>query len=374
MKLSSVRVLGLASVLCGCALEITATSEDPDAAVGTADAAVADAAVSPADTPRTEADAVTATDAPRGCTTEALPTLVAATELGVEGPVLSLVAADNAVRDGCSTWYGGRDATAVFRAPAAGRYTFSALGNQLWNLSVRRPCADAAGERACARFTDFHGGMPFSRPLTATVRLEAEEAVAVVADGCPTGAGISCRWTLRVQHDPPRGCFDADRGCGEGSRCLTPPGGALSDSVCQAGHRPVVLSARAFLGGTTLRFVGNFRDDDEDANQLQVRLLDANNMPLHPTHFERLYANVPADGAPSQARGSALVGGLEATRRVEFVAVDTLGLRSEAVRVDVEDAPVRAEGAVCDTTHIEDVCATDTRCTTEGRCVRLVQP
>jgi hypothetical protein len=59
---------------------------------------------------------------------------------------------------------------------------------------------------------------------------------------------------------------------------------------------------------------------------------------------------------------------------VRLVAMDSLGLESDARVVAVEDAPVRADGEGCDVAGIRDACRAESGCTHAGRCAPYAPP
>lgn len=360
MDLSSLRRAVFSFVLGGCALETTA----PDPAL--ADASAGDTAVEGDAGPVNPVDTSGTADA--SCEAGAMPELLAGEGTAL-GPSLVVYPGRNLVRDGCTTHYGGLDATARFVAPRAGRWTFSALGDDLWSFSAREPCQGGGAERACARFQDYHGPAPFRTPLRFTVRMAAGEALALVADGCQRSR---CAWTVQAQMEEPRGCQETDRACPTGQRCVTPPMGSAADSVCEPGHAPELVSVRALRGGRTLRFVAGYRDADNDASGVVARLRDGAGGAL-PSLDTYLTGSSPdrsgvvrATAVRERSRGP------EAVTAV-FAVTDSVGLRAER-SVPIEDAPVVPAEGRCDPEQLLDLCAEGSGCTSSGVCARFVAP
>lgn len=286
------------------------------------------------------------------------------------GPSLVVPSRGDLSRNACSdAWGNGGDAHARFRAPRAGRWTFTAQGDQLWSFAARRPCAQGDAERACMPYRDYHGGNPFSQPLWITLRLDAGEEVLLLADGC-TGR---CAWTLRATQQPDRGCFDPDRTCAMGSRCTVPAGGDESASVCVTGRRPTLGDVRVLRGAGTLRVIGEAHDEDRDFSRVQVTAVDLRGAPFPRALPWWVYASDTTTTTASFAQADARADDLSAPT-VRLVAMDSLGLESDMRVVNVEDAPTGDDGAVCDPEGVRDACRAESGCTREGRCVRLAPP
>lgn len=297
------------------------------------------------------------------------PTLEAG-EGGAAGPALGMQTRGDRSRNTCADpWGMGGDAHARFRAPRAGRWTFTAQGDQLWSFAARRPCAQGGAERACMPYRDYHGGNPFSQPLWITLRLDAGEEVLLLADGC-TGR---CAWTLRATQQPDRGCFDPDRACAMGSRCTVPAGGDESASVCVPGRRPTLGEVRVLRGGGTLRVIGEAHDEDRDLSRVQVTAVDLRGAPLPRSLPWWVYPRDTTTPTVSFAQADARVDDLS-TPAVRLVAIDALGLESDARVVPVEDAPTRDDGDACDPAGVRDACRAESGCTRDGRCVPLAAP
>jgi hypothetical protein len=286
------------------------------------------------------------------------------------GPSLAVPSRGNLSRNACGdAWGNGGDAHVRFRAPRAGRWTFTAQGDQLWSFAARSPCAQGGAERACVPYRDFHGGNPFSQPLWLTLRLDAGEEVLLLADGC-TGR---CAWTLRATQQPDRGCFDPDRTCAMGSRCTVPEGRDESASVCVPGRRPTLGDVRVLRGAGTIRVFGEAHDEDGDFSRVQVTAASYRGGTRPGALPWWVYARDTSTPTVSFAQADARVDDLSAPT-VRLVAMDSLGLESDMRVVTVEDAPTRDDGAVCDPEGVRDACRTGSGCTREGRCVPLAAP
>jgi len=320
-------------------------------------------------------DAVSATDVPVSlrdsavCLDDDAPVLEAG-EGASAGPTLVMQVRGDRSRNACgAAWGMGGDAHARFRAPRTGRWTFAAQGNQLWSLAARSSCVNGGAERACVPYRDFHGGDPFAQPLRVTLRLDAGEEVLLLADGC---AG-RCAWTLRATQQPDRGCFDPERACAMGSRCTVPEGGDESASVCVPGRRPTLGDVRVLRGAGTLRVIGEAHDEDRDFSRVQVTAASHRGGP-HPGALPWwVYARDTTTPTVSFAQADARVDDLSAPT-VRLVAMDSLGLESDARVVAVEDAPVRADGEGCDVAGIRDACRAESGCTHAGRCAPYAPP
>ncbi|MFO0624017.1 MAG: hypothetical protein U0325_00245 [Polyangiales bacterium] len=275
------RLLSIAALALGCSATVAPVSTvDPDAAPPLAtdaapplatDAApplATDAAPDTALPLATDAAMPLATDAAT-CLDDTAPRLEAGPDTAA-GPALVVRAAGDRARNACAdAWGMGGDARARFRAPRAGRWTFSAQGDQLWSFAARDLCARGSAERACTPYRDYHGGNPFSQPLVITVRLDAGEEVLLQADGCVGG----CAWTLQATRQPDRGCFDPDRTCPMGAR-TTPEGGVDAASVCVPGRPPTLGAVQVLRGAGTLRVIGEASDADRDIARVRVIATD----------------------------------------------------------------------------------------------------
>lgn len=303
------------------------------------------------------------------------------------GPALVLTAAEDRVQGGCTAWYGGNDATARFVAPRAGSWTFSAVGDQLWSLSVRTPCAGPEGEQQCARFLDRHGPMAFTRPLQLTRTMQAGETLDLLADGCPRGSRGACQWTFRAQlQAPPRGCMDMERPCLAGQRCDSWRGTCVTDIREEPAPVAELVTAVAVRVGGTLRFLATFRDPGVNggAGNVEVRLLDANGDVITPAG-----GFSSPDGRPVFMDGNAIV--LAASYRRhgpgiyhgESIVREPAGSPARSAeltfagatrRISIDELDVLSDGARCDIRGMFDVCAEGSACNPSGVCARLVAP
>lgn len=341
-------------------------------------AAPTDAALAPTrDAPPTLAPdtASPATDVPVSardavvCLGDDAPLLAAGDGLSA-GPELGVQIRGDRSRNTCAdNWGMGGDAHARFRAPRAGRWTFSAQGEQLWSLAARSSCANGGAERACVPYRDFHGGDPFSQPLWLTLRLDAGEEVLLLVDGC-TGR---CAWILQATQQPDRGCFDPDRACAMGSRCTVPAGGDEAASVCVPGRRPSLGDVRVLRGGGTLRVIGEARDEDRDFARVTAIASALRGAALPGARPWSVYASDTTAETVSFAQADARADDLS-TPAVRLVALDSLGLESDVRVVPVEDAPARADGEGCDVTGVRDACRDGSGCTPAGRCAPHAAP
>ena len=345
----------LAALALGCSATVSSGPSPQPVTDGAATSDAAMAAMEDAPSTRAPGDATAMTDDPapsrdvRVCLDDDAARLEAG-EGGAAGPSLVVPIRGDRSRNTCAdTWGMGGDAHARFRAPRAGRWTFSAQGGGLWSLAARSACAQGSAERACVAYRDFHGGDPFSQPLSLTLRLDAGEEVLLLADGC-TGR---CAWTMRVTQQPDRGCFDPDRGCAMGSRCTVPEGGDEAASACVPGRRPTLGAVRVLRGAGTLRVIGEARDDDRDLSGVQVTAVDLRGVALPGALPWWVWAADATMPTVSFAQASARVDDLSAPA-VRLVAVDSLGLQSDARVVPVEEAPARDDGEACDPAGVRD--------------------
>ena len=390
--------LALLPLLTACATEPTPNTPDASAADGsvvdgsTVDASSGDASANDGstvdaltvDASTTDVSSVDAGSTEVPCEARMVPRL-AAGDGDAPGPALTLVAGGDTVRDGCAAWFNGRDATARFVAPRAGRWTFTARGDSLWSFSTRVPCGDS--DTACARNLDGPGPAPFAHPLTITRELREGESLDLVADGCPSNTRAACRWTLQARHEPARpDCASLERPCFAGQRCVAwravcEP--AVSDTPVDV---PAIVTAVAVRVGGTLRFLTTFRDPGVNggAGDVRVRLLDAGGVALAPVG-----GFVDNDGRAAFLRDGALVLGgayrrhtpgvysAEAivreptgptARTAEFLFGETM------LRVVIEDVATLPDGARCTVRGLFDVCGEGSACDPTEVCRPLVAP
>ncbi len=385
------------SLLTACALEPPPAPSTPSGDAAPTDRPTPDAADHDAPGPGPDAappdaaplDVARADDAPAvevPCQARSFPRLEAGDGDG-PGPALVLTDDGDRAQGGCSAWYGGGDGTARFVAPQAGRWIFSAVGDELWSFSTRSPCADAAVGDACARFFDRYGPEGFSRPLVVTRDLRAGEAIDLIADGCPAGARGTCRWTLRAQRAAPAPtCAAMERPCLAGQRCEDWSGACVVDTRSEPVAVPELLTAVAVRIVGTLRFLTTFRDPgvNSGAGNVGVRLFDANGDALPSAEGFRTL-----DGFEAFTQEGALVLGAAYRRHApgvysgELIVREPTGPAARTAefsfagarrRVVVEDLDPLPDGARCAIRGMFDVCLGGSACGPLGVCARLVAP
>lgn len=253
----------------------------------------------------------------------------------------------------------GAEQVYLFQAPFAGSLTASVQGGEGTTLSLRRTCAEALTETACA---------PAPRQVRA--ELAAGEALAFVIDG-PEAGGL---FTLAVQFlharaagepcDPARQ-LDV---CAPGLRC---------DGRCVENHAPALSGASALRAGREgqhlfIQLEG--ADADADVELLGLAALDAAGAPVPwadpgatgtPLSEGLLALDAPAAGATSFSRTLTWRGfftSFPAVATVELWLQDSGALRSQRRSVAVTAAPVRAAGGACDPAALADVCPTGHLC------------
>ena len=86
-----------------------------------------------------------------------------------------------------------------------------------------------------------------------------------------------------------------------------------------------------------------------------------------------VYARDTTTPTVSFAQADARVDDLSAPT-VRLVAMDSLGLESDARVVTIEEAPARDDGDVCDPAGIRDACRAESGCTRAARCVPFAAP
>jgi cysteine-rich repeat protein len=253
----------------------------------------------------------------------------------------------------------GAEQVYLFQAPFAGSLTASVQGGQGTTLSLRRTCAEALTETACA---------PAPRQVRA--ELVAGEALAFVIDGPEAGGPF----TVQVQFLRARAAGEA---CDPARQLDVCAAGLRCDGRCVDNHAPVLSSASALRTGREgqhLFIQLDGTDADADVEVLGLAALDAAGAPVPwadpaatgtPLSEGLLALDTPVAGATAFSRTLTWRGfftSFPAVATVELWLQDSGGLRSQRRSVAVTAAPVRVAGAACDSAGLADLCPTGHRC------------
>lgn len=277
--------------------------------------------------------------------------------------------AQDSARPSClvEPWQNRADARVRFTAPRGGRWRFTAAGEELWSLDLRRGCEAVAG---CTGFPDVHGPHA-SGSHAIDVQVQRGESIGVTLDGCPMGA--DCRYALRAERVAELACeFSPDTPpvcSGEREACSVDPCDPERFACLTVASRaPTLTSLRVFSEGPEGRAVYEGRALVGDpsvggrSGSLMGRWLDASGATLTPSAWLG-QVTVSPDGALSGIANAVPPG---AARGV-FRFYD--GTRPEwdgGVEVSVERWAPPTEGEACEGEALTRRCDVGLRCVTTG--------
>nr|MBK7067443.1 hypothetical protein [Deltaproteobacteria bacterium] len=264
-------------------------------------------------------------------------------------------------------WQNRADARVRFTAPRGGRWRFTAAGEELWSLDLRRGCDAVAG---CTGFPDVHGPHA-SGSHSIDVQVQRGESIGVTLDGCPMGT--ACRYTLRAERIAELACeFDPETPAvcaGEREACSVDPCDAERfECLTVASRAPTLTSLRVLSEGPGGRAVYEGRSLVGDpsvggrSGSLMGRWLDASGATLTTSAWLG-QATVSPDGTLSGVANAVPRG---AARGV-FRFYD--GTRPEwegGVEASVERWAPPSEGEGCESAALASRCDVGLRCVTTG--------
>jgi len=264
-------------------------------------------------------------------------------------------------------WQNRADARVRFTAPRGGRWRFTAAGEELWSLDLRRGCDAVAG---CTGFPDVHGPHA-SGSHTIDVQVQRGESIGVALDGCPMGT--ACRYALRVERIAELACeFDPETPAvcsGEREACSVDPCDPERFACLTVASRaPTLTSLRVLSEGPGGRAVYEGRALVGDpsvggrSGSLMGRWLDASGATLSPSAWLG-QATVSPDGTLSGLANAVPSGAARGVFRIYD------GARPEwegGVEASVERWAPPAEGEGCESAALTRRCDVGLRCVTTG--------
>lgn len=245
------------------------------------------------------------------------------------------LAGESAAQGACGG--AGPEDVLVFTAPAAGFWSFSRdpeVSEVPFAIYLRRECARERSEVSCSRLPDITG----PHDAAAQMELAVGESVFVFVDA-----------------DAP-----ADQGAYTVLATRTP-----------APVAPRLTSAEAFRrpdGVVLTRITGE--DENGDAHLLVYALESAFGQVVFPVPSQGVgvpfFPETPLAGRRTFEFTLPDVAKVPCDRLSLFL-VDATGLESEALAVEIRDAPTRAVGQGCDVHRFSDVCASGSACSPSDR-------
>jgi len=234
-----------------------------------------------------------------------------------------------------------QDGIARFTPPTTGRWIFQATGADLVAFSARTVCEDPTSTRACR---DRAGGL-----RAFTVEARAGEALILVARGCRT-AGAVCNWRFEALPAPPDHgpCVDGVS-CAAGDVCQRPLEDPAEEPRCVAAAAPRVVSAVMEVGDGMSRFEVAVEDDNRDATEVTLTLLDAAGAEVSVSAPGLVGAHALTRADTRWTASSPYHHGVDfgAATQARFVARDATGRVSEARVVPFSAIRYRSVGESC---------------------------
>jgi len=264
-------------------------------------------------------------------------------------------------------WQNRADARVRFTAPRGGRWRFTAAGEELWSLDLRRGCDAVAG---CTGFPDVHGPHA-SGSHTIDVQVQRGESIGVTLDGCPMGT--DCRYALRAERIAELACeFDLDTPpvcAGEREACSVDPCDPERFACLRVASRAPTLTSLRVLsedpGGRAVyegrALVGDPSEAGRSAS-LMGRWLDASGATLSPSAWLG-QTTVRPDGTLSGVADAVPPGAARGVFRIYD------GARPEwegGVEVSFERWAPPVEGEGCESAALTRRCDLGLRCVTTG--------